>query len=388
MNMHVNDLATPRNKRSMLAAAILNSLRFAGQFTDLIIHEGQPIHVKAARGLVTLDTLDVPDVKDYRPSLEEIKQFFASYLSDNNPRNSAYSYWEEVVAPQFKLQRAVNRSLRPNSPDIQQHLRFSLLQHSGGKVAMVVRVTNAPGPLESINLQPTIASKIKDNPKGLLILTGPTASGKTATALSILRYLNENSDGHIVTVEDPIEYPMTSKKCVFTQREVGTDVESFGEGLRDAMRLSPNVILAGEVRDRDTAESAILGGESGALMIVTTHGRSVTGTLRKILMLAGDASQVAMRNVLSGSLIGVIRQELLPVKTGAGYKMYHDTLLATDQVRKHIEEGNWGQLDLMCSRSDDRQHFISMRQQIDDDARNGLLDHGVARQVVGARRAA
>lgn len=120
---------------------------------------------------------------------------------------------------------------------------------------MVVRVTNAPGPMENINLQPTIASKIKDNPKGLLILTGPTASGKTATALSILRYLNENSDGHIVTVEDPIEYPMTGKKCVFTQREVGTDVESFGEGLRDAMRLSPNVILAGEVRDRDTAES-------------------------------------------------------------------------------------------------------------------------------------
>jgi twitching motility protein PilT len=382
---NVAEFSLPTNKRSRLAATIWASLQFARSFTDIIIHEGQPIRVKSAKGLISLSDLNIPGA-DLTPTCEDIQQFFASYLSDAGPRVSAYSYWEEKVLPAFKEQHAVNRSLRPQSRDIQSNLRFSILQHQGGKVAMVVRVTMPPPPLEQVDLNPIILQRIKDNPKGLLIITGPTASGKTATALSILNYLNDHSSGHIVTVEDPVEFPMENRGCVFTQREVGTDVANFGEGLRDAMRLAPDAILAGEIRDRDTAEAAILGGESGALMLVTTHGRSVTGTLRKILMLAGDASTVAMRNVLSGSLIGVIRQELLPLKTGDGYAMVHDTLLASDPVRKMIEEGNWAGLDTLCLRDDAKQGFTSMRGAVNRLVREGKVDMGIATQVVGLRQ--
>lgn len=387
----VAEIALPRNTRSALATAVLSSLRFAGQFTDLIVHEGEPIRVKSARGLINLEELDIPGVAGYRPKAEEFKQFFASYLSDSSPRDSAYSYWNENVVPQFAKGLAVNRSLPPMSSEFQQYLRFSILQHRSGKIAMIVRVTNPPAPLESVGLHQSILNRLRNNPKGLLIITGPTASGKTATALSILRYLNENASGHITTVEDPIEYPMVNNRCVFTQREVGVDVATFGMGLRDAMRLAPDAILAGEVRDTDTAESAILGGESGALMIVTTHGRSVTGTLRKILMLAGGDGQTAMRNVLAGALIGVIRQELLPLASGDGFQMYHDTLLASETVRKHIENGAWGELDALCARYDDPRNtvnFVPMRTRIEEDMRKSIVDPNIAMQVAGMRRTA
>lgn len=381
MSTTTTETHLPNNKRSRLAAAIWSTLQFAGSFTDMLIHEGEPIRLKSARGLIALNDLKLPG-GEFIPTLADIQQFFASYLSDLGTQMSASDYWAETVAPAFKEQRAVNRSLATPS---QEMLRISLLQHQGGKVAMVIRLTTEPPPMETIGLNPTVSTRLKENPKGLLIITGPTASGKTATALSILEYLNQNTSGHIVTVEDPVEFPMKNKKCVFTQREVGTDVATFGEGLRDAMRMAPDAILAGEVRDKDTAEAAVLGGESGALMLVTTHGRSVTGTLRKILMLAGDANTVAMRNVLSGCLIGVIRQELLPRKDGKGYQMVHDTLLATEQTRKLLEEGNWGNLDQLSQR-DDAANFSSMRPVVDQLVRDGIVDRTVAAQVVGMRK--
>src|SRR5689334_5296885 len=119
----------PTNTRSRLAAAIWASLQFAGSFTDLIIHEGEPIRIKSARGLIALKDLGLPG-GDVIPQLADIQQFFASYLNENGARNSAYSYWDEHVAPVFKEMRAINRSLKPQSSDIQnQYLRFSILQH-------------------------------------------------------------------------------------------------------------------------------------------------------------------------------------------------------------------------------------------------------------------
>jgi twitching motility protein PilT len=379
MTITATETQLPTNKRSRLAAAIWSSLQFAGSFTDLIIHENEPIRIKSAKGLIGLRDLGVPG-GDLTPDLADIQQFFASYLDESDPYDSAHTYWDKTVLPVFQQMRAVNRSLKPQTSG-NQYLRFSIMQHLGGKVAMVVRITTEPPAMETIGLHQSVAARLRDNPKGLLIITGPTASGKTSTALSILKYLNQNSSGHIVTVEDPVEYPMKNKHCVFTQRQVGTDVASFGEGLRDAMRMTPDAILAGEVRDKDTAEAAVLGGESGALMIVTTHGRSVTGALRKILALAGDA---AMRSILSGSMIGVIRQELLPRKDGTGYRMVNDTLLATEQTRKLIDEGNWGGLDAIAARDD--ANFNSMRPAVDQLVRENIVDRAVAAQVVGMRK--
>ncbi len=381
MTAIVQETVLPANPRSRLAVAIWSSLQFAGSFTDLLIHEGEPIRVKSARGLIALEALGVPG-GDIRPSLQDIQQFFASYVSEAGVRESATEYWAEFIAPAFKEQRPVNRSLRtPNN----EMLRFSILQHGGGRVGMMVRVTTPPPPLDQIGLTQVIMQRLRDNPKGLLIITGPTASGKTATALSILDYMNLHASGHIVTIEDPVEYPMTSRGCLFTQRSVGVDVATFGSGLWDAMRMSPDAILAGEVRDKDTADAAILGGESGALMIVTTHGRSIPGTLRKILMLTGDATAQAMRSVLAGSLIGVIRQELVPFANGQGYSMVHDTLHGSETVSKLIDRGDWTALDELCTR-DDGANFVSMYPALNELARTRKIDPLLASSMFSHRR--
>lgn len=354
----------------------------SGAFTDMLIHQGEPIRLKSARGIVNTRDLSLPGC-DLDVEEADIQHFFTHYVEGGSTvARAGTSYWHSNVLPQLAQQRAVNRALPTEDG---RFMRFSLFQHQRGKLAMVIRVTSQPAPLESIGLTPQIVHRIMHNPRGLLIITGPTASGKTATALSILDWMNKNRPGHIISIEDPIEYPMKADKCVFTQREVGVDVPSFGEGLRDAMRHSPDAILAGEVRDKDTAEAAVLGGESGALMLVTTHGRSVTGTLRKILTLTGD-STASMREVMAGSLIGVVRQELVPLEDGSNYCMVCDTLHMTDSVRQSVEKGDWAHLDKLTNNvAIDSPDFVPMSVQIDSLRNQGIKLSSAALQAVGHR---
>jgi twitching motility protein PilT len=378
--IHVEETSLPTSGRTALAGAIWSSLQFAGAFTDLLVHEGQPIRLKSAKGLIKLDELGVPN-GDLVITAEHIKQFFGTMVDGLEPGESASKHWDSTVVPLFKHQQSVNRSLKTPG---EEYLRFSLFQHDRGKIAMIMRPTRPPRPLEKLGINDKIFERIKNNPHGLLVVTGRPSSGKTATALSILDWLNRNTSGHIETVEDPIEYPMAEVGCVFTQREVGVDVPSFGDGLRDAMRHTPDAVLAGEIRDRDTAEAAILGGESGALMIVTTHGRSIVGTLRKILALTGEQSG-AMRAVLAGSLIGVMRQELLPHVDGEAYSMVHDTLHATDLVRAHIERGDWAALEKLTGDNQPSPNFVPMRERINELVAHRTIDLNMAAAVSAGR---
>jgi twitching motility protein PilT len=378
--VHVEEKSLPMSGPTALAGAIWSSLQFAGAFTDLLVHEGQPIRLKSAKGLIKLDELGLPN-GDLVVTADHIKQFFGTMVDGLEPGESASKHWDEVVAPLFRKQQAVNRSLKTPG---EEYLRFSLFQHDRGKIAMMMRPTRPPRALEHLGINDKIFERIRNNPHGLLIVTGRPSSGKTATALSILDWLNRNTSGHIETVEDPIEYPMREEGCVYTQREVGVDVASFGEGLRDAMRHTPDAVLAGEIRDRDTAEAAILGGESGALMIVTTHGRSMVGTLRKILALTGDQAG-AMRAVLAGSLIGVMRQELLPHVDGEGYSMVHDTLHATDLVRAHVERGEWTALEKLTADNQASPNFVPMRERINELVAQRKIDINMAASAMAGR---
>ena len=343
--MSVVEMSVPDNKRSRLAAAIMNTLQFAGRITDLLIQEGAPVKVKTTSGIHTLEELNLP-VHNFIVTLEDIQNFFSSYVQSGSVAKSATETWETVVMPEFAKKRPINRSIKTPG---KEYLRFTLLQQGRGRVAMVIRVTTPPPELDKLGLDQALVTKLKAGVRGLLIITGPTASGKTATALSILEWLNHHSSGHIVTVEDPIEYIMEPVHCAFTQREVGFDVATFGDGLRDALRQAPDCILASEIRDRETAEAAIYGGEAGALMIVTTHGTSIVGTLRKMVALTGDGASTAMRGVLAGSLIGVVRQELVPCKDESGFIMVCDTLRDTDNVRRALERGDWHALEGICN---------------------------------------
>lgn len=379
-NIEVSEVSVPTNARSRLASAIWASLSFAGEFTDLLVHEGQPIRLKSAKGLILLSSLNIPG-GDLSVTAGDIKTFFTYCIDDCSTTQDVDDHWRESVVPVFDRKEAINRSLKTPTD---RFIRFSLFQHHRGKLGMVIRVTPPPKPLELVQLHPMIFERLRTNPRGLLIITGPTASGKTATALAILEWLNGNTQGHIATVEDPIEFPMRDRGCVFTQREVGMDVASFGEGLRDVMRHAPDAILVGEVRDRDTAESAILGGESGALMVLTTHGRSITGALRKLLALTGEQGE-AMRAVLAGSLIGVMRQELIPSADGDRYIMVHDTLLATDETRPLIERGEWTAIEKITLQERNSTSFHSMRGMVQDLSSRRLIRFEAMEAALGNR---
>jgi twitching motility protein PilT len=123
-----------------------------------------------------------------------------------------------------------------------------------------------------------LRSTLSETTSGFLAITGPTGAGKTATAMSVLEHHNQTHSGHIVTIEDPVEVRLEPKRCMVTQREVGFDVTSFADGMRDSLRMSPDVMLTSEIRDSETAEVVIQGGESGSLMLATMHGRTTTGT--------------------------------------------------------------------------------------------------------------
>lgn len=365
------------HEKDRLAGAINASLQFAGSFTDLLICEGEPVSIKSAQGVVGLGDMKIPG-SDMVVTHLDIQNFFCYFLDGQPLTTDPAAYWSQTVVPSLSAYGSVSRSASTPSGE---YLRVSLFQQKRGRTSMVIRVTPPPPELDSLGLPPALLARLKVNPRGLLIITGPTASGKTATALSILDWLNKHTSSHIVTVEDPIEFPMDRGHSVFTQREVGTDVDTFANGLRDAMRHSPDAILASEVRDKESAEAAIFGGESGAFMIVTTHGRSITGTLRKLLALTGDQAG-AMRSVMAWSLMGVIRQDLAPHTDGKGYSMVCDVLIPGDQVRQRIEDGEWQKLEKQFQGKVPSDEFVPMTEMINALARRRVIDPMVASAIL------
>ena len=357
--MQVEEVIPPSNTRSRLASAIMGALQFAGQFTDIIVHQGSPIHIESINGTVSMRELNLPG-SDFVVDLNDIKAFYCSYISDASSEEEPNKFWKDNVLPKLQLGQSINKSIKTPG---ETYIRFNLYQFQGGKVAMVVRVTHPPRAITASGIPSDLVAKIAEGAKGLLILTGPTASGKTASALSILDYINNNGSGHIVTIEDPIEYVMSNKNCVFSQRGVGDDVSTFAAGLIEALRQCPKVLLVGEVRDRETAETAILASESGCLVIITTHGQTITGALRKITYLLGEQTSKAMLSVMAGSLIGVLRQELIPITETNGYVMVCDSLNNTTTVREIIERGAWEELEKLQLGLRSNDH-TSMNQQL------------------------
>lgn len=373
MNIETTEISMSTSKRSRLASAVWTAIRFCSQFTDLIIIEGSPIYVKSVNGTVELARMKVPDVDSFAFLVDktDIMNFMSFHVSGLTRPEEAAAYWKDHVLPVLDRKLPVSASIK--TPE-QEFIRFSLYQVMRGKLGMTIRVTPPPRPIHQSGLPNELIERISSGERGLLVLTGPTASGKTASALSLLEHLNQTISANIVTIEEPIEFEMVRRKSVFSQREVGRDVDSFAQGLEDALRMSPDILLVGEVRDAETAETAVLAGESGALVIITTHGQSATGSLSKLLSLVGDAKSKAMRSVLSGSMLGVVRQELVPLSEGkGGFQLVYDFLRSTPNVRSLVESGQWDELSKLMSalRSD---HHTNMNAQLLDLVKKGTIE--------------
>lgn len=191
---------------------------------------------------------------------------------------------------------------------------------------------------------PERVKTILDRPRGLILVTGPTGSGKTTTLATMIDYINVNMDHHIITVEDPIEYYHPHKKSIVTQRELGNDVPSFEEGLRRALRQDPDVILVGEMRDLETIGAAITAAETGHLVFGTLHTTGATRTVDRIIDAFPTNQQEQIRAQLAVSIIAIISQVLMP-KVGGGVMAGFEIMTSTSAVENLIREAKTYQLN-------------------------------------------
>src|ERR1700757_4573607 len=198
-------------------------------------------------------------------------------------------------------------------------------------------------PLEQLGLPPAVAS-FADKPRGLVLVTGPTGSGKSTTLASIIDVINSNREEHIMTIEDPIEFLHRHKKCMVNQRELGSDAQTFADALRAALRQDPDVILVGEMRDIETIGTAITAAETGHLVFATLHTQDTAQTIDRVIDVFPAHQHGQVRVQLSVSLEGILTQQLLPTADGSSRVVATEVLVPNPAVRNLIREGKTHQI--------------------------------------------
>lgn len=306
---------------------LTNVLNDEEKYSDFLLESDSRVMVKGYEGWVPSGLSDTP-------SMEDIGKFVS--LIDPN--------WKETIKC-----GSINRPFELQSCRLRVNAYMSL----GGKKLMVCirKMPKTPPTIQQLGL-PKGTRLFLENPRGLILISGATGSGKTTTMAALVDALNENKKNHIITIEDPIEYVFQRKNSLFSQREIGVDCRTFAEGVRDAMRQRPDVIVIGEIRDRETAEQALLAGESGHLVIGTFHASSACGTISKIMGFFNGDERHAKLQVLSESLVGVINQSLIPKVNRDGYALAVD-FLANHKRQYSKVMGDIDKVQGLLSRAED-----------------------------------
>jgi len=226
--------------------------------------------------------------------------------------------------------------------DDRARFRVNAFVQDRGEGAVFRQIPSKIPRLADLGLPPVLSS-LAQAEKGLVLVTGPTGSGKSTTLAAMLDLVNESMAGHILTLEDPIEFVHTSKRALVNQREIGRQTKSFNAALRSALREDPDVILVGELRDLETIQLALTAAETGHLVLATLHTASAPKTIDRIIDVFPTEQQSQVRTMLAESLLGVVAQMLVKTRTG-GRQAALEILLGTPAVRNLIREGKTHQL--------------------------------------------
>lgn len=309
----------------MILSKLLNIIHERPTVSDIHICAGEPLYMRSPSGYDAYDTEPV--------SHEELEEFIASNaIGGQNWRT-------ELMAQGGKLDGAVDLT---NS-----RVRYSIYETNGisHHINVVMRIIrNTIIPLEHLGAGQHMLKELVMRGKGLVIITGPTGSGKTTTLSSIIDRINSERSCHIMTIEDPIEHVHQKKTALISQREIGTNVDSFASGLEGAMRQRPDVIAVGELLDRDTVETLFRAADSGHMVLATTHGRSARDVINRLLGFFSTDERIQRRQVLASCLSCIISQVLVPSITRKEWVLASEILVNSAGVRSIIASGNLAQL--------------------------------------------
>ncbi|CAK7031983.1 Twitching mobility protein [Saezia sanguinis] len=261
----------------------------------------------------------------------------------------ARSIMNDHQVAEFERTRECNFAISP--PDIGRFRVNAFLQR--GSVGMVFRVIPSEVPtIDQLQL-PQILKEMSMSKRGLIIVVGGTGSGKSTSMAAMLDWRNENSSGHIITVEDPIEFVHKHKNCIVTQREIGLDTESWDAALMNALRQAPDVVLMGEIRNRDAMELALNFSETGHLCLATLHANNANQAIERIIKFFPDEAHPQLLTDLSLNLRGLISQRLIPRQTGKGRVAAIEIMLNSPLIADLITKGEVAEMKEVMKRSRD-----------------------------------
>lgn len=251
----------------------------------------------------------------------------------------------EEIIPEGQKERFMAKGEADFSYSIAGTGRFRVnVFRQRGALALVLRVVRNEIPTpEELGLPPVVM-ELADKHKGLIIVTGPTGSGKSTTLATMVNHINHTRKGHIITLEDPVEYLHKHQGCIVNQREVGEDTQSFGNALRAALRQDPDVILVGEMRDLETISTAITAAETGHLVLTTLHTNSADQTVDRMIDVFPSYQQQQIRVQLAATLLGVVAQQLIPRDNDKGRVAALEIMIATPAIKNMIREGKTQQI--------------------------------------------
>jgi twitching motility protein PilT len=332
----------------------LVSLVNSGQsFSDIHLEQDMPMMIKTPRGWRQAGAEPV--------TLEDMAPVLGAIDKD----------WEARI-----VDRAIDRPFA--LPDYR--LRCNVYRSSGGaRVTVSIRCLPArPIPLAQTGL-PQYVRTMLEATRGVILITGPTGSGKTTTIASMLDHINATRSAHIVTIEEPIEYQLRHKLSIISQKEVPADTATFSSGLREALRQNPDVLMVGEIRDFDTADTVLYAGDAGHLVLATMHTTSAAGALARLLDFFPAEQRDRRAASLARSLVGVIFQSLVPSEQGDALVLAHEILFNNNQqlARFIADPGKMHRIEDVLRRREDM-----MSRSLND-----VLAQLVARKIVTARDA-